>query len=318
MSNAIRVPVGDGTPEGINSAYVLPDHGAVIDPGPPSDDAWVDLQDGIETATLELDAIDHVFVTHWHMDHAGLACRLANHVDATVHVHQSDAPLIGAYAAARDRRLDRDEQTLERWGVPESIRTTVMGRDMPSPIPSSVPVTAHEDGDVVAGVEFIHTPGHTKGHTSFMADDELFLGDVLLPTYTPNVGGSDTRMDDPLAAYLSSVTRLETVSRRGNPGHGTELSLADASTEVRRHHRDRAAAAFRAIDTTNGEGSTPWDVAQRLFGEMEGIHAKFGAGEAAAHLQRLASMSVVERLEGIPVRFRPVVEEYPTDLTLTR
>ena len=32
MSDFVRIPVGRGTPEGVNSAYVVPDRGIVIDP----------------------------------------------------------------------------------------------------------------------------------------------------------------------------------------------------------------------------------------------------------------------------------------------
>jgi hypothetical protein len=58
-------------------------------------------------------------------------------------------------------------------------------------------------------------------------------------------------------------------------------------------------------------------VATTLFGELSGIHAKFGAGEAAAHLRRLAAVDVVEPLDGPPVRFRATVDAYPTDRRLT-
>lgn len=317
MSESIRLSVGEGSLEGTNSAYVLPERGVVIDPGPPSASAWTALRDGITDAGLALEGIDHVIVTHWHIDHAGLACRLAERADASLHVHRNDAPLVGSYATARDERLRRDRRTLARWGLPTSIRDDVIDRDTPSPLPDSFPVARREDGDVVAGVEFVHTPGHTSGHVSLKTDADVFLGDLLLPTYTPNVGGSDTRLRDPLGQYLSSVTRLESTREYGNPGHGTEMCIPDASDGVRRHHRERAEAAFRAISSTESAASTPWEVAKQLFGEMTGVHAKFGAGEAAAHLQRLTAVGIVERLDGETVRYRPVADSYPADVPLT-
>lgn len=316
MSNAVRIPVGDGSPEGTNSAYLLPARGVVIDPGPPSDTAWTALRDGIADAGLAITDVDHVLVTHWHIDHAGLAYRLADRAAASIHAHADDTPLIGDYAAARERRCRRDQRVLARWGVPESVRDEVSSADTPSPLPDSFAVTSHEDSDAVAGVEFVHTPGHTAGHVSFRTDEELFLGDLLLPTYTPNVGGSDTRLDDPLGRYLESLNRFESIREDGYPGHGTAIEIATAIDEVRSHHRNRARAAFRAIATSEPSARTPWDVARELFGELRGIHAKFGAGEAAAHLRRLAELGPVKRLDGTPVRYRPAVDSYPTDLPL--
>jgi glyoxylase-like metal-dependent hydrolase (beta-lactamase superfamily II) len=169
MTAPVRIPIGGGTPEGTNSAYLLPERGVLVDPGPPSERAWADLREGIRAhATLE--DLEHVLVTHWHIDHAGLAHRLADRTGASIHIHRSDAPLVGDYADARARRLRRDERTLERWGVPEAIRESVIERDAQSPLPDAAPVNRRDDGDVVAGVEFVHTPGHTKGHVSLRID----------------------------------------------------------------------------------------------------------------------------------------------------
>ncbi|AHG01304.1 hypothetical protein HALLA_02680 (plasmid) [Halostagnicola larsenii XH-48] len=319
MSDTIRIDVGDGSPEGANSAYVLPDRGVLIDPGPPTERAWSSLQAGITRAGLSVTDIEHVLVTHWHIDHAGLSCRVAERASAALHVHRADCPLVGDYANARERRLERDERTLERWGVPEARRTQVRDGDSPSPLPDSFPAEPHVDGDVVAGVEFVHTPGHTAGHASLRADGIVYLGDLLLPTYTPNVGGSDTRLSDPLAKYLSSLDRVENAAERGYPGHGTTIDVPAACEEVRDHHRERAQACFRALETAQSTASTPWAVARELFGEMSGVHAKFGAGEAAAHLERLAALNLVRPLEGAgtPVEYAPAVESYPGEIDLT-
>lgn len=317
MSDFVRIPVGRGTPEGVNSAYVVPDSGVVIDPGPPTDSSWSALRDGIERTEISVQGIDHVLVTHWHADHAGLACRLADRANASIHLHEGDAHLVGDYTEARQRRLRRDASILGRWGVPERIREALLDRDAPSPLPDTYPVQAHEEGDRIAGIEVVHTPGHTKGHVSFATAETLFLGDVLLPTYTPNVGGSDTRLDDPLATYLSSLERVETIAagRTGEPGHGTTMDVDAAIKAVREHHHQRAKDAYDVVATTNEP--TAWTVARELFGEMNGIHAKFGAGEAAAHLDRLAALGVVERIEADPVRYRTAVADYPSSVNLT-
>ena len=316
-----RVGLGAGSPEGENSAYVLPERRAVVDPGPPTDGAWARLCEGIEAAGVVLGDVEHVFVTHWHVDHAGLAPRLAEAADATVVMHEADAPLVADYADERERRVERDARRLREWGVPDAVVDALQSGDRPSPLPASLSVEAVADGDEVAGVEARHTPGHTLGHAAFVAggtervdqteaDETLFVGDLVLPTYTPNVGGGDTRLEDALATYLESLRRVQALAdRRGveraAPGHGSTLALAERVDEIVAHHDERSrrtvAALSDIVDETGGDNSeataTPWEVATRLFGEMDGIHAKMGAGEAASHLDFLRKRGAVERVE---------------------
>lgn len=296
-----RIAVGDGSPEGTNSAYVLPDRGAVIDPGPSGDDSWQRLLTGL-TECVSLSEISSVFVTHWHMDHAGLAPRLAEESDATLYMHEDDAPVVGEYAAERTRRLDHDARALARWGVPKEGIEAIQSRDTATPVPDEYPVRPLSDGDH-AGIEVIHTPGHTLGHAAFVADGALFVGDAVLPTYTPNVGGSDTRTESPLETYLSTLGRLRSRSETAYPGHGVDLDLRARIDEIRDHHERRARRIHALV--VEHERVTPWEVATRLFGEMHGIHAKMGAGEAAAHLSHLDAREYVEQTADDPVTFAP-------------
>jgi glyoxylase-like metal-dependent hydrolase (beta-lactamase superfamily II) len=319
----VRIGHGGASPEGENSTYLLPDRGVVIDPGPPGEAAWERLQSGIGDAGASLTDVDHVVVTHWHIDHAGLAPRLAEAADATIHMHESDAPLVADYAVERQARLQRDTRRLRSWDAPEDVIDAVRESDTPSPIPDECPVVPHTDGDTVAGLELLHTPGHTQGHVAVLGDEvarttasgpwghggtvpTLFAGDLVLPTYTPNVGGSDTRLADPLTAFLRSLARIEEWSSPlprfvVRPGHGPEVALNSRLGVIRRHHRTRLREVAAVFE--NHERVTPWTVATELFGEMDGIHAKMGVGEAAAHLTFMESRGVVEQFGSSPDQY---------------
>ncbi|SFR63884.1 MBL fold metallo-hydrolase [Halogeometricum limi] len=312
MSDFVRVPVGGGSPEGSNSAYVLPDHSVLIDPGPPGDEAYERLRTGLADAGISVSDIDHVVVTHWHADHVGLAPRLAAAAGATIHMHKHDAPLLGSYREERRKRTRRDAATLAEWGVPEVRVEEVRAGDTPSPLPDETPVVAHEDGDVVAGGEILHTPGHTLGHLAIRFGDAMFVGDTVLPTYTPNVGGSDTRSTTPLTDYLQSLRRLLEHDGEFFPGHGGSLAIPERVETIRTHHRERTERVLARLEARGD--ATPWDVAVDLFGEMHGIHVKFGAGEAAAHLRALADASFAERIETDPDRY--AVRDVPSTATL--
>ena len=288
MPEVRRIAVSDGSSgsaEGGNSAYVLPERGIVVDPGPPGETAWRRLRDGLDDAGIELDGVNHVLVTHWHADHVGAAPRLAREATATLALHERDAPLVGDYAVERERRLERDGRVLDRWGVPADRIETLLSGDSPSPIPDSFTVRPLVAGDTVEGVDVLHTPGHTAGHAAFVLDEHGFVGDAVLRTCTPNVGGGDTRQDAPLTRYRRTLLRLVDRVETAHPGHGSAFDLEPRIESLRAHHRERS---LRVVEVIEGVGPvTPWQVAQTLFGEMAGYHAKFGAGEAYAHLEHL-------------------------------
>lgn len=303
-----RIPVGGGSPEGTNSAYLLPDRRLLVDPGPPTESSWAALTDGIAEAGVAPADIDHVVVTHWHVDHAGLAPRLADAADATIHMHERDAPFVRTYEGTHRRRRERDLATMAAWGVPAERREEVAGSDTPSGLPAETPVTDHADGDTVAGTTLWHTPGHTEGHVAVATDDSLYVGDAVLQTYTPNAGGSDTRAQNPLADYAATLDRVAASDRTLRPGHG-ETVRPDRVETIRAHHRDRSRDLFETVAETGP--ITPWAVARRLFGDMAAIHVKFGAGEAAAHLQLLVGLGAVERTATDPDRYETVADEWP-------
>ena len=301
------------SPEGANSTYVLPDSGLVVDPGPPGEPSWKILQTGLSDAGLPVASVETVAVTHWHADHAGLAPRLAAAADADLVLHEADAPLVADYAAERERRLDRDARRLREWGVPEAVVRELVDGDTPSPMPDACPVTAVDDGESVAGLEAVHTPGHTAGHLALDAGDALLVGDAVLPTYTPNVGGSDTRLDRPLETYLDTIDGLveRFVRDRSGappetyPGHGATVDLPGRIQTTWDHHAGRILDAVDALPDPDDDpsGKTPWAVAGDLFGEMDGIHAKMGAGEAAAHLDFAADHGFAKRVGEAPDRY---------------
>jgi glyoxylase-like metal-dependent hydrolase (beta-lactamase superfamily II) len=308
-----RIAHTAASPEGENSTYVLPETGLVVDPGPPGESPWETLTTGLRRAGLPVGAIETVAVTHWHADHAGLAPRLAAAADAELVLHEDDAALVGDYAAERERRLDRDARRLREWGVPDATVSEIVEGDTPSPMPDTCPVSAVADGESVAGTEALHTPGHTAGHLALLSEGALFVGDAVLPTYTPNVGGSDTRLKPALGTYLDTLDGLlerfegdsADAAPDAYPGHGATVDLPGRIRTIWDHHAERILDAVDALPDADSDepGRTPWAVAQDLFGEMTGIHAKMGAGEAAAHLSFAAEHGFAAHVGEAPERY---------------
>jgi glyoxylase-like metal-dependent hydrolase (beta-lactamase superfamily II) len=164
-------------------------------------------------------------------------------------------------------------------------------------------VTPFEDGERFdlgeRELEVVHAPGHAAGLSCFAFDGErgreLFSGDALLPVYTPNVGGADVRVEEPLRKYLETlVDVVQAEYARAWPGHRDPIDdPAGRASEIIHHHEERA---WRVLAVLDQRGPTdPWTVSAELFGELESIHILHGPGEAYAHLDHLHRDGAIER-----------------------
>ena len=303
-----RIRLENAVFEGQNNAYLLgtdPDATTtLIDTGIAMDDTREELRAGLHEHGVEFKDVEAIVLTHWHFDHAALAGEIQRESGATVHVHEADAPLVAqepdavAAVEARQRRL------FDEWGMPdeprEELLTFLAGEEDIRGEPADVmPFSGGERFDLGSvELEAVHLPGHAAGLTGFVFDGpegrELFAGDAILPKYTPNVGGADVRVDDPLARYLETLRGIvETDYARAWPGHRDEID--DPSARARTiydHHRERTERVLSAV-REHGPVDT-WGVSAELFGGLSEIHIMHGPGEAHAHLDHLDTAGVVD------------------------
>ncbi|SDQ38987.1 MBL fold metallo-hydrolase [Natronobacterium texcoconense] len=298
-----RITLGNDEFEGRNNAYVLEDDDALalVDTGVAMADVRSDLEEGLADRGYEFADVDDIVLTHYHVDHAGLAGEIQAESGATVYVHEADVPLVEQDPDAFEARERRHREFLEQWGVPEDAREELFSfLDLFEEIEGEpVDATPIADGDAleVGGrtLEAVHAPGHAAGLCCFEIDDgdEAFVGDAVLPVYTPNVGGADVRVDRPLEKYLKT---LRTIADRDYdrvwPGHRAPIEEpTDRALTILEHHRERTA---KILDVLEEHGpADPWTVSARLFGDLEGIHVIHGPGEAYAHLDHLYHEGVV-------------------------
>ncbi len=169
-----------------------------------------------------------------------------------------------------------------------------------------LPDTWAEDGQVieVGGRELvaIHTPGHTRGHLTFMdaASRLLFAGDHVLPHITPSIGFEPLADGLPLADFLLSLTKVrglavDTVLPAHGPPFGGLVARVD---ELLAHH----AARLRASQAALSDGAhtafevarkLPWTRRDRSYDELDGFNRQLAVQETAAHLDLLASEGAV-------------------------
>ena len=299
-----RIVLGNEEFEGRNNAYVLADDDAdelaLVDTGIATDDIRRDLREGLAERGYEFADVDDIVLTHFHVDHAGLAGEIQAESDATVYVHEADAPLVAQDPAAVAAVEERRRELLEEWGVPDDARVELLAFFESAEIEGSpADPTPIEDGERLAvggrTLETVHAPGHAAGLCCFETEsgDEAFVGDALLPVYTPNVGGEDVRVERPLERYVATLDRLiDRDYERVWPGHRDPIAEPTARADaILEHHRERTDTILAFLDD-HGPADA-WTVSAHLFGDLEGIHIVHGPGEAFAHLDHLRHDGVV-------------------------
>lgn len=291
--------------EGKNNAYLLTGDGptTLVDTGVAVDDVRAQLERGLAEEGVAMAEIDTVVLTHWHQDHAGLAADVQAASGATVYAHEADAPLVGRNPGAWREMDELRERRFAAWDVPMADREMLaevfaaavrVGGD-------AADVDAVHEGDTIAAgdhtLRVIHAPGHTAGLAAFAVEGtgEALVGDAVLPQYTPNVGGADLRVERPLATYLETLERLQEEGfDRLHPGHRAPIDApGDRIRTIIDHHRERTRRIVEVLEEL--DQATPWDVSERLFGDLEGIHILHGPGESWAHLDHLEANGAVSR-----------------------
>jgi len=302
--------------EGENNAYLLAsgDDLALVDTAVDTPETRELLATELSERGYALSDIDRVLLTHWHPDHAGLAAAVQAESGATVHAHEADAPLVRGDPDAFERLNRSRRAAAAEWQVPpegeaelRKHRERAEDDDGGYGTGDQPAVEPLADGDRVPvgdiETEAVHAPGHTAGETCFVPVRDgdrgrrVFTGDALLPDYTPNVGGADTRLGRPLTSHLETLGWLASgAADRALPGHGDPIEdPAARASDILSHHRDRAETLLAVLEAD--APATVWTASQGLFGELGEVHLMLGLGETHAHLEHLRRAGLVERTD---------------------
>lgn len=296
-----RISIPNPYFEGANNAWLIAaDVPTLIDTAIGTPAAWDALVAGLAAHGYAPSDIQQLILTHKHFDHTGLAWKLLEAApQLKIYAHREDIDEIIHLDQRINRFTSAKTDQLRAWGVPEAELRTHAAYPIPSewdmrPV-HPLPIADNQSLDLGAGAQLniIHTPGHTMGCLTLKLDRYLFVGDHVLPSLSPNIGGGDIDKPNLLTHYLASLDRIAPLQSQNLlvlPGHGAPFTrLAERCHSIAKHHHQRLDRIANML--TTHKPLTVYQIAHALFGEMKSIHLLLGCAEANAHLQYLQQQS---------------------------
>jgi glyoxylase-like metal-dependent hydrolase (beta-lactamase superfamily II) len=284
-------------PGHFNNIYLILDgsHSTLFDVGSGLPDSNADLDRGMHEVrerfgeSIRLAEVQHVVVSHSHVDHFGHVGYFVRETDAEVSVHELDASVLQNFEerivlAGKDLGV-----FLERAGLEREARQDLeeMYRFSKSFFKSVRCDRILRDRDrIVDGYVVHHAPGHCPGQICLQVDDVLLTADHVLSRITPHQSPASITPFCGLELYLASLEKVRalagvTLALGGHEGEIPELGpRIDA---IAAHHARRLS---QVLDIC-GEPSTLLDVSRRLFGERRGYTRLLALEEAGAHVEYL-------------------------------
>lgn|GEM_PF-1321978 len=263
--NLYRIRVGSPAPFVATNVYVTirNESPILVDCGLNSDLSYSQLRNGLKQLKVNLAQTQAIFLTHGHLDHAGLASRVSQESGCGVFAHREEFDMIGSWSDHIRKRIGLLLEDWRRMGITEEVfasvqhyLTTVLKYDFSLRAESVTYDTAEE-----YGLKLVEMPGHTRGSVGFEPIEHpglLISGDTVLDTLTSLL----TNFED----FLSTLDKLDSSNKIELllPGHGEPLS------PVKKWVRSAKAKYLGRVETTLSLINEP----STLYSVSRGIYAK--------------------------------------------
>jgi glyoxylase-like metal-dependent hydrolase (beta-lactamase superfamily II) len=305
----LEIPLPSSPLKYVNSYLIVGrERALLIDTGLNHDACYQAIQNCLDKLGVALSDVD-IFLTHFHIDHAGLVWRLVTPA-TKIYCSRVDGAILKILMADQDGRLAEHSKLYLEIGFPaEAFKGLFSNKNgYRFKNVANIELTIVEDGELLEVGDYmfrcILTPGHTPGHMCLYEPKHKILvsGDHILFDISPNIVCYH-ELTNSLKAYMES---LEKISRLDVdlvlPGHRNENGdLTGRIAELRGHHVKRI---DEILATLHDEAKTAWDVAASLTWGVfaTGIWDKwpvlqkwFALGETIAHLKYLEEEGRISR-----------------------
>jgi glyoxylase-like metal-dependent hydrolase (beta-lactamase superfamily II) len=302
----------------VNIFAAVEDYGVTLfDTGPNLPGTFDEVEKCLKSIGKSIPDIRRILLTHFHVDHCGLAGLIKEKSGAEICISRTDFEPIRSYAD-EGLRKERTENFYRRQGMDPRMTGIVADifRGMKK-LTYSFKADAFLSGDRPLRIGkrevlILQTPGHTRGHVCFFLPEEkiLLAGDCILPHITPNLSPDLLAPSfRPLHSFLESLERIKNLSVQWvYPAHGRRFqNLERRVEEIKKHHALRKDRTFRALKTNP---KTVAEVSASVFGpNLSDFDKILALNETYVHLIELEEESLIHRTsEGNVHFFAPTIK----------
>lgn len=255
---------------GTNTYLVGRDSLAIIDPGPNNSAHLAALIDAIDGRPVE-----HILLTHSHLDHSPLARPLAEATSAPVLA-------FGDSTAGRSPVM----MALAQQGLAGG------GEGIDHDFKPDVHLA---DGAMITGgwgqMQAVHTPGHIGNHLCFVWKDVVFTGDHVMGWASSLVSPPDGDLTD----FMQSCARLEQVSTTCYyPGHGAPIS--DPATRLNWLISHRRGREQQILEVLHSGPQTVPDLTKAIYIDVAPALLPAAERNVFAHLVDLTEHRIIKAI----------------------
>ncbi len=292
----------------VNNYLIADSQPTLIDTGIGTDRAWEFLESGIGQAGYRVKDIKRILITHGHIEHYGMARKIAEESGAEVFIHSADKEkVLEGYPERSSRELGSVwDQFYRLLDVPVSQVEQIeafskFAYTLCRQLETATPL---DDGDRISfdrfELEAVHTPGHSPGTVCFFEPITrlLFCGDHLLhstpssPVLELGEGGFEEKPKG-LVNYLASLDKAESLRPAlALPGHGPLIEdMNRLFIKIQRYNRLRNRRILSHLD--NGQQSI-YKLAKLAFPTVENHDVFLTLSEVVGALEVMEREGTVE------------------------
>jgi len=280
----------------------------LIDTGPIHTASRAALHAGLSALGVTLNDLRRIIITHAHADHYGLAAEIAQASGAQVWTHRHNCSVLENYEDGRARRNAFYVQIMTESGVPAEARQRIAdSRRVGDRYAASVNVDRTlDEADEVELADRVwrvfHMPGHAGGLITlfepasrvFLSNDHLLRDISSNPIVEPDPDGGPR--PHRLVQYLHHLRRaVELNPAVAWTGHGEPVY--DVAKLVRQREHFHTRRADKILGMIGDEERSAFEIAEPLFGRLNGIDSFLALSETIGHLDWLQEQGRIQAVE---------------------
>lgn len=289
--------------EGNVYLVIVDKYRVLVDTGSGFGESNQDLERGLESISnlrredCSVKNINHIFITHGHIDHYGGLTYIKKQTNAKICIHELDRRIVSNHRERLSMAAHRLEEFLSEAGVMPEQRAKLleMYKITKSVFQSvNIDLTYETMGMKLGPFKFIHVPGHCAGHVIIQIHDVLLSGDHILEKTSPHQAPEQITLSTGLSTYLQSLEVVRHIAKKVKltlGGHeGPVINLNERIDEIRSVHYVRILKILEFLS----EPHTIADISKYLFGRVEGYTILLALEETGAHVEYLYQRGFLE------------------------